>query len=196
MSSYRVRVAKDYTVFAAAHFVTYDRDQSEPIHGHNYRAAVTIEGELDENHYVFNFVPLKRHLRTVCDQLDHHLLLPTGNPLIQIEADDVSFHIRQGEKYYAIPREDVVQLPIANTTAELLDELTSQVGMTNDKWPRTPGALSGRINRVASDLDKLGVDIARSKSNGKRSLYITYVPKTEPAAPPQQPDPVQEAIPA
>ncbi|MEU8718189.1 ATP-binding protein [Streptomyces sp. NPDC048663] len=82
------------------------------------------------------------------------------------------------------------------TTAELLDELTSQVGMTNDKWPRTPGALSGRINRVASDLDKLGVDIARSKSNGKRSLYITYIPKAEPAAPPQQPDPVQEAIPA
>lgn len=120
MSHYRVRVAKDYTVFAAAHFVTYDRDQSEPIHGHNYRAAVTIEGDLDENHYVFNFVPLKRHLRTVCDRLDHHLLLPTGNPLIQIEVDDVSYHIRQGEKYYAIPREDVVQLPIPNTTAELL----------------------------------------------------------------------------
>jgi hypothetical protein len=80
------------------------------------------------------------------------------------------------------------------TTAELLDELTSQIGMTNDKWPRTPGALSGRINRVASDLDKLGVDIARSKSNGKRSLFITYIPKSSPAAPPQQPEPVQETI--
>ena len=120
MSSYRVRVAKDYTVFAAAHFVTYDRDQSEPIHGHNYRAAVTIEGELDENHYVFNFVPLKRHLRTVCNQLDHHMLLQTDNPVIRVERDETSYHIHQGDKYYVLPIEDVVQLPIPNTTAELL----------------------------------------------------------------------------
>ncbi|UJV47312.1 hypothetical protein [Streptomyces sp. AMCC400023] len=61
--------------------------------------------------------------------------------------------------------------------------------------PHTPGALSGRINRVASDLDKLGVDIARSKSNGKRSLYITYIPKAAPTAP-QQPASEQQTIPA
>ncbi|MET7316618.1 ATP-binding protein [Streptomyces thermoviolaceus] len=84
----------------------------------------------------------------------------------------------------------------AGEASELLDELTAQVGITNDKWPRTPGALSGRINRVASDLDKLGVDIARSKSNGKRYITITYVPKTDPAVEPEQPDPVQQAIPA
>jgi hypothetical protein len=76
----------------------------------------------------------------------------------------------------------------------LLDELTSQVGMTNDKWPRTPGALSGRINRVASDLDKLGLDIARTKSNGKRSIFITYIPKPDPSSQPEQPNPVQGTL--
>ncbi|MDQ0689031.1 hypothetical protein QFZ56_008077 [Streptomyces achromogenes] len=80
------------------------------------------------------------------------------------------------------------------TPADLLDELTSQVGMTNDKWPRTPGALSGRINRVASDLDKLGLDIARTKSNGKRSIFITYIPKPDPSSQPEQPDPVQGTL--
>lgn len=136
MSSYRVRVAKDYTVFAAAHFVTYDRDQSEPIHGHNYRAAVTIEGDLDENHYVFNFVPLKRHLRTVCDRLDHHMLLPTGNPVIRVEHDETSYHIYQGDKYYVLPLEDVVQLPIPNTTAELL---ATWIGEQLVAWLRETG---------------------------------------------------------
>lgn len=81
-------------------------------------------------------------------------------------------------------------------TAELLDELTSQIGMTNDKWPRTPGALSGRITRVASDLAKLGVDITRTKSNGKRILTIIYIPKPAPDAEPQAPDPVQGAFPS
>jgi 6-pyruvoyltetrahydropterin/6-carboxytetrahydropterin synthase len=120
MATYRVRVAKDYTVFAAAHFVTYDRDQSEPLHGHNYRAAVSIEGPLDENHYVFNFVPLKRKLRTLTDHLDHHMLLPTGNPVIEVKADGDSVRVRQVGKDYVFPKEDVVILPIANTTAELL----------------------------------------------------------------------------
>ena len=120
MSTYRVRVAKDYTVFAAAHFVTYDRDQSEPLHGHNYRAAVSIEGPLDENHYVFNFVPLKRKLRTLTDSLDHHMLLPTGNPVIEVKEDGDSVRVRQVGKDYVFPTEDVVILPIANTTAELL----------------------------------------------------------------------------
>jgi 6-pyruvoyltetrahydropterin/6-carboxytetrahydropterin synthase len=150
MSSYRVRVAKDYTVFAAAHFVTYDRDQSEPIHGHNYRAAVSIEGELDENHYVFNFVPLKRHLRTVCNQLDHHLLLPTGNPVITVEHDDTSYHIHQADKYYVIPVEDVVQLPIANTTAELL---ATWIGGQLVAWLRETGI--GALTALEVEIEEV-----------------------------------------
>lgn len=80
------------------------------------------------------------------------------------------------------------------TAAELLDELTGQIGMTNEHWPKTPGVLSNRLNRVASDLDKLGVDIARTKSGSKRSLTVTYVPKPDPAAEPERQEPVQEAI--
>jgi 6-pyruvoyltetrahydropterin/6-carboxytetrahydropterin synthase len=120
MSTYRVRVAKDYTVFAAAHFVTYNRVETEPLHGHNYRAAVSIEGDLDENHYVFNFVPLKRKLRAITDSLDHHMLLATGNPVIEVKEDGDSYHVSQAGKQYVFPKADVVLLPIPNTTAELL----------------------------------------------------------------------------
>ena len=150
MSSYRVRVAKDYTVFAAAHFVTYDRDQSEPIHGHNYRAAVTIEGDLDENHYVFNFVPLKRHLREVCDQLDHHLLLPTGNPVITVDTNETSYLIHQADKYYVIPKEDVVQLPIPNTTAELL---ATWIGEQLVSWLRATGV--GGLTAMEVEIEEV-----------------------------------------
>ncbi|MCX4682632.1 ATP-binding protein [Streptomyces sp. NBC_01433] len=80
------------------------------------------------------------------------------------------------------------------TTAELLDTLTHEAGITNDKWPRTPGALSGRINRVASDLDKLGVDITRQKSGSKRSITIRYIPRPDPSVPQPAPEPVQEQL--
>ena len=131
--SYRVQVSKDYTVFAAGHFITYDGGRCEPLHGHNYRAAVGLEGDLDENAYVINFVLLKRLLRGLCDRLDHRMLLPTGNPLMIIERQPESYVVRALHKTYVFPAEDVVQLPIPNTTSECLaewlsGELLSQLG--------------------------------------------------------------------
>jgi len=80
------------------------------------------------------------------------------------------------------------------TTAELLDTLTTELTVIPDKWPRTAGNLSGRINRVASDLDKLGVDIIRTKSNGRRSVLIRYTPRTDPSTPPPAPKPLQGTL--
>ena len=120
MAGFRVRISKDYTVFSAAHFVSYDGDQIEPLHGHNYRTALSVEGDLDQNAYVYNFVPLKRALRAICDSLDHRLILPSGNPLVEIEHTDGAYRVRAGAKHYSFPEEDVVQLPIPNTTAEML----------------------------------------------------------------------------
>src|SRR6476660_3736636 len=57
---FQVRVTKDHLVFCSGHFISYEGDKCERLHGHNYRAAVEIEGELDENHYVFDFIALKR----------------------------------------------------------------------------------------------------------------------------------------
>ena len=122
MSSFKVRVTKDYTVFCSGHFVTYEGDKLEPLHGHNYRAAAVLEGDLTEDNYVFDFVALKKVLREICNRLDHRMLLPTNNPLLDISLDDKSFTVRYQARTYVFPREDVVQLPIPNTTAERIAE--------------------------------------------------------------------------
>jgi len=67
---FRVSVSKDYLVFASAHFITFAGHRCEGLHGHNYRARVTIEGALDEESwFVFDFVQLKRLMRGLCDEL-------------------------------------------------------------------------------------------------------------------------------
>lgn len=121
-SQYRVRVTKDYTVFCSGHFITYENDKCEALHGHNYRAAASLEGELNDDAYVFDFVALKKLLRAVCDRLDHRLMLPLHNPLLTLEQDETSITIHFRDKRYVVPREDVVLLPISNTTAEKLAE--------------------------------------------------------------------------
>ncbi|HLF24846.1 MAG TPA: 6-carboxytetrahydropterin synthase [Anaerolineae bacterium] len=120
MGNYRIRVEKDYTVFSAAHFITYDGHECEALHGHNYRVAASLTGQLDENAYVFNFGPLKHALRDILGRLDHKLLLPQNNPLLVLETDAESVCAAYAHKRYVFPREDVVLLPIPNTTAEML----------------------------------------------------------------------------
>ena len=128
MTSFRLNVRKDYTVFCAGHFITYDGHRCEPLHGHNYRVSLALEGGLDENSYIYNFVTLKQLLRRLCDGLDHRMLLPTSNPLLNIRQEDSSFVVQYHAKKYVIPAEDVVQLPVPNTTAERLAEwLAGQV---------------------------------------------------------------------
>lgn len=120
MERYHVCVDKDYLVFSAAHFITFNGTACERLHGHNYRVGAEVEGPLDENHYVVDFIALRGALKTILEKLDHYVLLPTTHPLLHIAADDDEVEVRLEKRRWVFPRGDCVLLPIANTTAELL----------------------------------------------------------------------------
>ena len=117
---YQVRVTKDYLVFCSGHFITYNGDCCERLHGHNYRVAVEVENDLDENQYVFDFIALKDLTRAITDELDHRMLLPAASRLITLTEDGPNWKVRYKDRFWSFPRDECVLLPIANTTAELL----------------------------------------------------------------------------
>jgi 6-pyruvoyltetrahydropterin/6-carboxytetrahydropterin synthase len=123
---YKVRVTKDHLAFCAGHFISYEGDKCERLHGHNYRAAVEIEGALDANYYVFDFIALKQRTKAITDELDHHMLLPTRNRLIAVDEGARSIRVRYRDREWVFPRDDCVLLPIENTTAELLARYIGQ----------------------------------------------------------------------
>lgn len=120
MAEFEVHVSKDYLGFCSGHFITYDGSLCEALHGHNYRASIRLVGQPDQNHYVFNFVTIKRFMRQFCDELDHRMLLPRDNPLISLEVDGANITARYKDRCYSFPQQDVVLVPIPNTTAEML----------------------------------------------------------------------------
>src|SRR4051812_34703007 len=118
---FKVRVTKDHLVFASGHFISYEGDRCERLHGHNYRATVEIEAELDpRSWYVFDFIALKRHTKDIVDELDHRMMLPTKNPVIRLDEAGTGIRVRYKDREWLFPRGDCVLLPIENTTAELL----------------------------------------------------------------------------
>lgn len=159
MSAYHIRVEKDYTGFSAAHFITFDGHQCEELHGHNYRVAISIGGDLDENFYVFNFVPLKRAMRALTNRLDHKMLIARDNALCRLEQDEESVSVTYTPKLkrYVFPRSDVVILPIPNTTAEMLAT-----------W------ISTELRQALSDQDSSHLhwlEVEVEESAGQRAVY-------------------------
>lgn len=117
---YTVRIEKEHLTFCCGHFISFDGHRCERLHGHNYRAAVEVEGPLTADWYVFDFVALKARAKEITDELDHHMLLATANPVITIAADEVRVRATYKDREWLFPRDDCVLLPIENTTAELI----------------------------------------------------------------------------
>ncbi|MCY2992855.1 MAG: 6-pyruvoyl tetrahydropterin synthase family protein [Planctomycetota bacterium] len=118
--TYRVRLDKEHHVFSAAHFITFGENVCERLHGHNYRVTAEVEGPLDENQYVVDFIALRDALKFVTEQLDHFMLLPTEHPTIKVHADEREVQVTFEDRRWIFPCCDCVLLPLANTTAELL----------------------------------------------------------------------------
>ncbi len=80
-------VSKEFT-FDSAHFLTKYHGKCEYLHGHTYKLRVTVEGEIQENGLVIDFVILKKLVKEkVVDKFDHRSLNDFfENPTAEIAA--------------------------------------------------------------------------------------------------------------
>ena len=148
---YTVRLNKDYLVFSSAHFITFAGNICERIHGHNYGLEIEVEGPLDENSYVIDFIALRDAAKEVVDKLDHHVLLPTQHDAIKVTSDADEVTATFEDRRWVFPKEDCVLLDIPNTTAEKLAEhianqLTAKLGL-GTKIPFTRFSVAVDENR-------------------------------------------------
>ncbi|MGH9260671.1 MAG: 6-pyruvoyl trahydropterin synthase family protein [Acidimicrobiales bacterium] len=157
--AFKVTVAKEDLVFAAAHFITLPGHRCESLHGHNYRAGLVVEGGLGaETWFVVDFIALKRLMKRLTDELDHRVLLPTGNPKLTVATEGSRVVVAYGgERRYVFPAADCVLLPVANTTAEML-----------------AAYLAGRVLdelRAAGARHLTAIELAVEESFGQSAVY-------------------------
>lgn len=120
-TEYSIKVYKQYFNFAASHFLIFKDGSREPLHGHNYRVMVKGEAFELESDMVFDFLDIKPIVREVCDSLDHKLLLPEQNDLLKIKLREANYEITPPDgSFFSIPKQDVLLLPLSNTSAERL----------------------------------------------------------------------------
>lgn len=121
MERWSIDIYKEYFKFSAAHFLIFPDGSAERLHGHNYRVFVEIEAQLTRHGLVLDFKEVKPVVRAMLDAWDEHWLIPGEHPVLRVtERGDGVVEVRYRERYYAAPREDVIVLPINNTSSENL----------------------------------------------------------------------------
>lgn len=118
--SWSIAIDKDYLKFSAAHFLIFPDGSAERLHGHNYKVYVDLHTDLDHHGLVVNFKEIKPLIRALCDELDEHLLLPGAHPELTAVRVGDHYDVRYRERRYSIPADEVIVLPISNSSAENL----------------------------------------------------------------------------
>ncbi len=148
---YRVDVAKEAFVFSAAHFITFAGDICERIHGHNYGVRISVEGPLDVNRYVVDFIALRDAVLAETQRLDHHVILPRAHAEIEVVSDERETTARFRDRRWVFPNEDCVILPVVNTTAE---EIARVIG--ERVIARTREAFGEALSTIEVGVDENG----------------------------------------
>ncbi len=85
---FHIRLDAVTQTFSAAHFITFDSSQCEPIHGHNFHVALELEQSLSPAGYVVDFIPLNQALMEILKKLNHKTLIQGENPKIQFTMEE------------------------------------------------------------------------------------------------------------
>lgn len=117
-----VRLGKDRQKFSCSHFTIFGPNVAERLHGHNYyvSASLTIDKLDPDLGMVFDFNIVKPLISKICNDLDERVLVPEKSKHLKIKRNKEQIEITFQNKFYSLPAEDVILLPLVNVTAEEL----------------------------------------------------------------------------
>ncbi len=151
--------------FAACHFIIFENGECEPLHGHNFSAAVTVSGPLNEAGYVIDFLLVDRELKALLEDWNQRTIFAVLNPNVSIQTVgnqvEATYTSPDGSKlYWSLPKQHCVLLDISNATTELLAQT-----MAEKLWSRLS---------AAAPLTKLKLRL--SELQGSCAQFTIYSP--------------------
>jgi 6-pyruvoyltetrahydropterin/6-carboxytetrahydropterin synthase len=125
-------------VFSAAHTGLHD-GEFEPLHGHTFTVTLHLRGEPASSGMLADFRLVKKTLAGLIAPLHGRTLMAARLPGGRCRTQDGQMLIECGAKHYSLPAQDVLLLPVVNTTTEaiagyllgqVLPSVTGQPGLT------------------------------------------------------------------
>lgn len=132
MSRTALHLSKQYFKFSSAHFLIFDKTRAERLHGHNYQVQLDIEFPENSNSdqgYLVDFNVFKNLTRQVLNPWDEMVLLPGKNSEMKFQEEGSSLKVHFRDRFYVFPKDEVLLLPLTNTSTEQLSKLLAETLM-------------------------------------------------------------------
>lgn len=121
---------KENFKFSSGHFLIFDDKHAEKLHGHNYRVDVRLgiptHDHFSDTGFFVDFNVFKKFIKACVDEWDEHVLLPGNQPEMIMATEGPNLHVRFRERYYMFPANEVIILPVTNTSVEELSRLLAE----------------------------------------------------------------------
>ena len=152
--TFTLRLAKQDFKFSVAHFTIFAGDRAEPLHGHNYRLAIELDGAAaGEYGLLADCDDWKRAARAVCAALDDRVLIAAASPHVECAGEGDDLVVRFAGRVYRFPERETLRLPIANVSMELLARWA---------WERLArDAAHGAVERLTVEIEETPGQLCR-----------------------------------
>ena len=151
-----ISIEKQYLHFSVAHFTIFSETERERLHGHNFRIAVSITGEVDNNGLCFDYAIYKKILQELCQKYDEYTLIAKCSPHLQIQEEGDYYLITHNNITQPLLRTDTLLLPIRNVTIEELSQYLLNEVLGDFKLVDELKIISFEM-RVSSGPDQWGI---------------------------------------
>jgi 6-pyruvoyltetrahydropterin/6-carboxytetrahydropterin synthase len=127
-----LHLAKQNFKFSSAHFLIFDENSAEMLHGHNYQVWADIQFQIQNEDsskgYHVDFKVLKKIIKDLCDEWDEKVLLPEKHSDMKynLSQNKKNFEINFRDRFYSLPCNETIWLPVTNTSAENLSKLFAE----------------------------------------------------------------------
>jgi 6-pyruvoyltetrahydropterin/6-carboxytetrahydropterin synthase len=188
-----MKVGTNWRSFTVGHRIPWHQKCGR-MHGHNLRARVEIEGEVDpKTGMVVDFGMLGEALAQVVDPLDHKFLAAKGAVLEDWDGDEQweSGKYYTIDKRYVLPKEDVVVLPLDIVSTEnlakyILEQLV-EYSWARDKLVRVQVSENGEniaeVSQYVSNAFTLQSTWTGTLTNTFGVPYMMTIPAPDPSMP-------------
>ncbi len=105
--------------FSACHFLP-GHSKCNRLHGHNYALHLHVTGEPDDNGIIYDFVELKKAMKSAAEEMDHCVLMPGKSKAMKLEQVASQVNVSFADKHYSFPEGDVKILDLEVVSAEML----------------------------------------------------------------------------
>jgi 6-pyruvoyltetrahydropterin/6-carboxytetrahydropterin synthase len=120
--SFTIHLAKESFKFSSTHFTIFSATEAEKLHGHNYQVKCDIEIDHIDSQIgmAFDFNLIKPEIKSLCDEIDEHILIATKSPFLKINRSLDSIEMTYNQRRYVFPKDDCRELELVNITSEEL----------------------------------------------------------------------------